>query len=521
MIPNPGMFSFASQTGPTSDPMSGSSWDTTGEGSQNFQSDFLETGSSHLGDEDFSFLDGAMTPRGHAAHAAEDLQSKWAGVPAAPAAVVPVGGEPMRRGTSRTSTGSHKHRVSKTKTKMTSASSQVSSRLSNLDMSGNAVLFNGSRPAHLDMNQCLFTSGVSNQVLFSEMPMDLPLGADVLPSPPTEMNMHVVPAHMTLDLDHSPSASWASLSTPESHFSSPAGSPNGTWMSEPLMASPPRSDNASPILGAHMKSEGVYSSDLMSADLGGSMMTMIADEFGLPTAFPSRRSTDGESARDHPLYKDAKPSTDGLFHCPWEGDASCNHKPEKLKCNYDKFVDSHLKPYRCKDQSCENARFSSTACLLRHEREAHAMHGHGDKPFLCSYDGCDRSMPGNGFPRQWNLRDHMRRVHNDNRMPGSPTGTGHSQQPAKGRKRKDAPKAAAPSRKASTKAGAVEAAARETQSQRPLLEEWTAHRKALEDIVRDMSMFQDTKNGQLYQAAQDQIAAMMRLDSHGAFSTSG
>lgn len=41
------------------------------------------------------------------------------------------------------------------------------------------------------------------------------------------------------------------------------------------------------------------------------------------------------------------------------------------------------------------------------------MHGHGEKPFLCTYDGCDRSVSGNGFPRHWNLRDHMRRVHSD------------------------------------------------------------------------------------------------------------
>ena len=59
-------------------------------------------------------------------------------------------------------------------------------------------------------------------------------------------------------------------------------------------------------------------------------------EFSLPPPFASRQqSTDGDSARDHPLYKSAHPAEDGLFHCPWEGDASCNHKPEKLKCNYE------------------------------------------------------------------------------------------------------------------------------------------------------------------------------------------
>ncbi|KAL5317695.1 hypothetical protein ACEPPN_014793 [Leptodophora sp. 'Broadleaf-Isolate-01'] len=121
------------------------------------------------------------------------------------------------------------------------------------------------------------------------------------------------------------------------------------------------------------------------------------------------------TARDHPLYHNVNPQADGLYHCPWEKDpqSNCQHKPEKLKCNYDKFVDSHLKPYKCKVSTCKDLQFSSTACLLRHEREAHGLHGHGDKPFLCTYESCERGVLGNGFPRHWNLRDHMKRVHND------------------------------------------------------------------------------------------------------------
>ncbi|PVH78148.1 hypothetical protein DL98DRAFT_636213 [Cadophora sp. DSE1049] len=124
------------------------------------------------------------------------------------------------------------------------------------------------------------------------------------------------------------------------------------------------------------------------------------------------------TARDHHLYKNVTPDADGLYHCPWENhpQSNCRHRPEKLKCNYDKFVDSHLQPYRCKLASCQDLKFSSTACLLRHEREAHGLHGHGDKPFLCTYEGCERGIPGNGFPRHWNLRDHMKRVHDN---PGS------------------------------------------------------------------------------------------------------
>ncbi|RSL52978.1 hypothetical protein CEP54_010652 [Fusarium duplospermum] len=114
--------------------------------------------------------------------------------------------------------------------------------------------------------------------------------------------------------------------------------------------------------------------------------------------------------REHPLYRGTR-GQDGLYHCPWEKDSGCNHKPAKLKCTFDKFIDSHLKPYKCRVPGCQSTSFSSTACLFRHEREAHALHGYGDKPFLCPQEGCERATPGNGFPRRWNLVDHMRRRH--------------------------------------------------------------------------------------------------------------
>ena len=78
---------------------------------------------------------------------------------------------------------------------------------------------------------------------------------------------------------------------------------------------------------------------------------------------------------------------------------------------FSKHLDSHLKPYRCKSHECSDTHFSSTACLLRHEREAHGMHGHGAKPFLCKFEGCERAHENHGFPRRWNLLDHMKRVH--------------------------------------------------------------------------------------------------------------
>ncbi|KAJ0282055.1 hypothetical protein CBS470a_008000 [Colletotrichum nupharicola] len=541
MVPS-GMFSFSSQTGP-SDPLSGS-WETTGEGAQNFQ-DFSDNGSAHPGDsEDFSFqVEGHITPRGQG-QAVEDLQSKWTA--RAPATTVaPVGGEPMRRGTSRSSTGSRKqHRISKitspkARPRMTSsASSQVSAQLSSMDITGNATVYGPQTNGQLmDVNSYFLesdTGAVSSQ-WFNSMELGI---VDGLPSQ-TDMTMHVVPAQMQLDPDsslgaHSPSASWNSFSPAESQLSSPAQTPEELWLSAPLMSSPSHSEHVSPIIQSQSpryvpqiscsleqasdsasiySANGKFGPELMGDELSGSVLTIVGDA-ALPPAFPSRRNTnDGDSARDHPLYKNATPQADGLFHCPWEGESSCNHKPEKLKCNYDKFVDSHLKPYRCKIESCENARFSSTACLLRHEREAHAMHGHGDKPFLCSYDGCDRAMPGNGFPRQWNLKDHMRRVHNDNGVPGSPNTASSGQQVAKGRKRKDAPKAAPTpaSRKVTAKAAIVEAAIKEEQSTKPLIDEWMSHRQALEDLVRGFTNPEDVKNLQLIKDAHNHLSAMGKI----------
>lgn len=71
------------------------------------------------------------------------------------------------------------------------------------------------------------------------------------------------------------------------------------------------------------------------------------------------------------------------------------------------------------------------------------MHGHGERPHLCFYPGCDRAMSGNGFPRRYNLYDHMKRVHDhreevtsSNASPELPSGEFEAPKRATGRKRK-------------------------------------------------------------------------------------
>ncbi|KAL6248069.1 hypothetical protein RBB50_005417 [Rhinocladiella similis] len=161
-------------------------------------------------------------------------------------------------------------------------------------------------------------------------------------------------------------------------------------------------------------------------------------------------SGDKAKVRNSPLY-DAKPDEDGYFHCPMVKEHQCkSHKPTKQKCIYNKYLDSHLRPYRCRftdKPECEDARFSSNACLFRHEREAHGLHNHGFNPFLCKFMDCDRSKPGNGFPRRWNQRDHMRRVHD---YEEKETTKDRTTEQAKRRKTQGTPTSAAMKRSASS-----------------------------------------------------------------------
>lgn len=39
--------------------------------------------------------------------------------------------------------------------------------------------------------------------------------------------------------------------------------------------------------------------------------------------------------KDHPLYKYAGQGDDGLWHCPWEGEDFCSHKPSVLRADFE------------------------------------------------------------------------------------------------------------------------------------------------------------------------------------------
>ncbi|EFY97455.2 C2H2 transcription factor [Metarhizium robertsii ARSEF 23] len=519
------MFSFA-QTEPSTDLLNGQSWGSTSESHQNFQ-DFPDNGSSHSGEaEDYLFTSGHTTPRGSRLEQAASMDSVWTNPRTTQSSVM---AQAMARADSSRSSGSSLSQHAQLSRGNVSAFRNVSHA---------AATTAGTMAG---MNSCLLVAADAHavssnaQMYWPEMGLDMNIaagGGSAVGSGAFAVTqagpMHMVPAHMHLGPesvlpDNSSPGSWDCFSSSISRTSSPA-TVDDVWLPSAL------SPNSSPeIVGDspryveyfNANTEQTSYASLISSERKVSMASdkdtivpKIEEGVAMPHGYPSRRhGSDGESsARDHRLYKNVTPGPDGLFHCPWEGQSSCNHKPEKLKCNYDKFVDSHLKPYRCKADSCEGARFSSTACLLRHEREAHGLHGHGDKPFLCVYEGCERAVQGNGFPRQWNLRDHMKRVHNDHgSSSGSPPATANGQS-AKGRKRKT--EVAEPqngTRKATLKSMPV--ADSKQVSSKPLLEQWLDQRRAVEDLCRSLSKPDDARNlGQIHEM-QKHLSIMAHMTS--------
>jgi hypothetical protein len=74
-------------------------------------------------------------------------------------------------------------------------------------------------------------------------------------------------------------------------------------------------------------------------------------------------------------------------------------------------MDKHDRPYKCFEPGCDKIQgFTYSGGLLRHQREVHKKNTDAKKPLMCPYADCNRSA-GNGFTRQENLREHLRRRH--------------------------------------------------------------------------------------------------------------
>jgi hypothetical protein len=264
---NSGMIPSFYQTGPGD--LSGSSWDAA-EGQQNF----AELDNPYYGDsEDLTFPFTQATPNQDQTDASDDL--KW--TPSTGVVDMKMlKSEPMRRMTSKSSTGSNKHRAGlttaskKTRQRMHSPLlTRAPSQYPNLDLTGNASVsayhHQEATIGHgrmMDPQQYLAhdldTLSVSSHIsVSSHMNMAQAFNprlmalADGLSYPEMGLgfsmtNQHVNPtATQIFDTSHSPQ-SWGSLS-PETRTTSP-GAADDAW-SGPLVASPTETQDSPPMLG--------------------------------------------------------------------------------------------------------------------------------------------------------------------------------------------------------------------------------------------------------------------------------
>ncbi|KAK0728586.1 hypothetical protein B0T26DRAFT_640177 [Lasiosphaeria miniovina] len=110
---------------------------------------------------------------------------------------------------------------------------------------------------------------------------------------------------------------------------------------------------------------------------------------------------------------------DGKYVCTWPG-CSEDMKEFGRKCEWNKHMDKHDRPYKCAAIGCEKLPgFTYSGGLLRHEREVHGKHGGPKNSFNCPHVNCKRHT-NKGFSRLENLNEHLRRVHTQN---GAPNGT--------------------------------------------------------------------------------------------------
>ncbi|KAK5107027.1 hypothetical protein LTR62_001916 [Meristemomyces frigidus] len=96
----------------------------------------------------------------------------------------------------------------------------------------------------------------------------------------------------------------------------------------------------------------------------------------------------------------------------------CGGETFDRKCEYNKHMDKHQRPYRCANPDCAKLQgFTYSGGLLRHEREVHGKHGGPKAQLMCPVMDCKRHK-GKGFTRRENLNEHVRRVH-DGRTPAA------------------------------------------------------------------------------------------------------
>ena len=124
-----------------------------------------------------------------------------------------------------------------------------------------------------------------------------------------------------------------------------------------------------------------------------------------------KEDSPGQRRLDAPVQRfNAPTNKDGKFICLYS--TKCDGYVFDRKCEWNKHMDKHERPYRCTHPDCARLQgFTYSGGLLRHEREVHGKHSGSNSQLVCTYPGCKRE--GKAFTRTENLKEHCRRVHRE------------------------------------------------------------------------------------------------------------
>ncbi len=338
------LFSF-SQVDSSAELLQGSPWCATAEVPQ-YLPEFQDHGSSHSGDTgEYIFTSGQETPKGNNNNNATripqhtmPMENTWS------TAHLPVSDARSHAMARIDSTASGSSSLSQT------------SSISNIDNSYGPVhgLHQGSlHSAGLmqNLSPCQMSDGVGSPIFWPGYGLEIGLGTECPLAISDIHPLNVSPSQVTLQPEpmHETSSpnSWDGFSSSISRTSSPA-TIDETWLGGPVNDGSPAGlvNNSMRYVSMcnpqHFEHEVLtnysHSPDsqhlVLSGDVQGALNAMNA---GMPlsTIFKPRSATEGEDPRRDARYKEAVKGEDGLWHCPWEGQECCNHKPEKLKCNYE------------------------------------------------------------------------------------------------------------------------------------------------------------------------------------------
>jgi hypothetical protein len=122
------------------------------------------------------------------------------------------------------------------------------------------------------------------------------------------------------------------------------------------------------------------------------------------------------------------------------------------------------------------------------------MHGHGARPHLCHFRDCERAVPGHGFPRRYNLFDHMKRVHQYDgpTTESSPTATsGQVPRKAVSRKRKASTEESGEKRQ---KVAKITAEQQRQQAREQMTQQFLSKKQVLIDILNNLGSPNDLRD---------------------------